>query len=109
MAKPLILAVALMACIVLGEGRTEIVTSLQFGNGTCTYQGNTLKQGETKYSSEYCEYWKCNAKKKILAVRGRLAGGADTVTVLSCTRNNHTPVCKPCLTQLNKRRELTSA
>uniref|UniRef100_A0A023FPP5 Single domain-containing protein n=1 Tax=Amblyomma cajennense TaxID=34607 RepID=A0A023FPP5_AMBCJ len=70
MIKLLILAIALAACIELGEGRTVNVTSLQFINGTCIYQGYTLQRLETKYPSEYCERWKCYPKKKTLAIRG---------------------------------------
>uniref|UniRef100_A0A023FQT6 Single domain-containing protein n=1 Tax=Amblyomma cajennense TaxID=34607 RepID=A0A023FQT6_AMBCJ len=71
MVKILILAIALTACIALGEGRRVNVTSLQFINGTsCIYQGYTLQRGEIKYPSDYCERWQCYPKKKILAVRG---------------------------------------
>uniref|UniRef100_A0A023FQT1 Single domain-containing protein n=1 Tax=Amblyomma cajennense TaxID=34607 RepID=A0A023FQT1_AMBCJ len=70
MVKLLTLAVALTACIALGEGRMETVTSLQFVNGTCIYQGYTLQNGASKHPSDFCEKWKCNAKKKTLTVLG---------------------------------------
>uniref|UniRef100_A0A023FPP0 Single domain-containing protein n=1 Tax=Amblyomma cajennense TaxID=34607 RepID=A0A023FPP0_AMBCJ len=70
MVKILILAVTLTACIAIGEGWTETVTSVQFVNGTCMYQGYTLEDGETEYPYEFCEHWTCNAKKKTLTVQG---------------------------------------
>uniref|UniRef100_A0A023FPN7 Single domain-containing protein n=1 Tax=Amblyomma cajennense TaxID=34607 RepID=A0A023FPN7_AMBCJ len=70
MVQLLTLAVALTLCIALGEGWTETVTSLQFVNGTCIYQGYTIKDGHTEYPDEFCEEWTCNTKDKTLKVQG---------------------------------------
>uniref|UniRef100_A0A023FSS2 Single domain-containing protein n=1 Tax=Amblyomma cajennense TaxID=34607 RepID=A0A023FSS2_AMBCJ len=72
MLKFLLLAIAFMAHIALGEEAN--VDSFKFVDGKCIYRNHTIEPYDAEVPRDICEMWECDPEKKTIVVTGCYIG-----------------------------------